>query len=159
MAEPTHLILRTSEQTAELARALAPLLGSGDVLLLSGSIGAGKTHFARALIQHRLARTGRVEDVPSPTFTLVQVYDDDLVEIWHADLYRLSSPDDVTELGLDEAFETAIVLVEWPDRLGSDAPGDACRIDFEYLPEGRSVKISWSDPRRDEWLSVFHAHS
>src|SRR6056297_2376404 len=120
MQDATHLTLATPESTDRLAALLAPLLVAGDVVLLSGPIGAGKTHFARALIQTRLAAQGRMEDIPSPTFTLVQTYDDEEVEIWHADLYRLTSADDVIELGLDEAFETAITLIEWPDRLGDD---------------------------------------
>ena len=90
------------------------LLRAGDCVLLEGPIGAGKTHFCRALIR---ARLGREEDVPSPTFTLVQTYDAD-VEIWHADLYRLSHPDEALELGLEDAFASAICLVEWPERLG-----------------------------------------
>jgi tRNA threonylcarbamoyladenosine biosynthesis protein TsaE len=110
-------------------------LRAGDCLLLEGQIGAGKSHFARAFIQ---ARLGRAEDVPSPTFTLVQSYQAD-VEIWHADLYRLSHPDEVLELGLDEAFDSAICLIEWPDRLGSLLPKGAMRLRFALAGEGRRV--------------------
>ncbi len=117
----------SAKETARFAAALAPTLGGpGDVLLLSGGIGAGKTHFARSVIQTRLAAAGLVEDVPSPTFTLVQTYEDGGVsEIWHADLYRLTHPpDEVEELGLIDAFSDAICLVEWPDRLGGDLVPD-----------------------------------
>jgi tRNA threonylcarbamoyladenosine biosynthesis protein TsaE len=110
-------------------------LRAGDCLLLEGQIGAGKSHFARAFIQ---ARLGRAEDVPSPTFTLVQSYQAD-VEIWHADLYRLSHPDEVLELGLEEAFDSAICLIEWPDRLGSLLPKGAMRLRFTLEGEGRRV--------------------
>ncbi len=120
--------LSSAEDTAALAQALAPMLRPGDTLLLAGRIGAGKTHFARALIQARLAAAGRTEDVPSPTYTLVQVYDDGIAELWHADLYRLTGPDETHELGLEEAFEGAICLVEWPDRLGDLAPSNALRL-------------------------------
>jgi len=120
----------SADATARFAAALAPLLGPGDVILLEGGIGAGKTHFARALIQTRLALAGVVEDVPSPTFTLVQTYEDGQDEIWHADLYRLTHPDEVDELGLIDAFEDAICLVEWPDRLGSLTPQAALHITF-----------------------------
>ncbi|NBR89648.1 MAG: tRNA (adenosine(37)-N6)-threonylcarbamoyltransferase complex ATPase subunit type 1 TsaE, partial [Rhodobacteraceae bacterium] len=119
---PLQITLHSPEETAALATKLGGHLGAGDVLLLSGSIGAGKTHFARSLIQSLLPVP---EDVPSPTFTLVQVYDTPEAELWHADLYRLSSADEAIELGLVDAFETAICLVEWPDRLGSLAPSNA----------------------------------
>ncbi len=118
------------EHTTRFAAALAPLLGPGDVLLLSGGIGAGKTHFARSLIQTRLAAAGLVEDVPSPTFTLVQTYEDGTGEIWHADLYRLTHPDEVEELGLVDAFQDAICLVEWPDRLGELTPEGAAALEL-----------------------------
>ncbi|MHA6347219.1 tRNA (adenosine(37)-N6)-threonylcarbamoyltransferase complex ATPase subunit type 1 TsaE [Roseivivax sp. CAU 1761] len=140
------------DATAALGRRLAPRLGPGDVLLLEGGLGAGKTHFARALIQARLARP---EDVPSPTFTLVQVYDAaGGTEIWHSDLYRLSGPDEAVELGLDEAFETAICLVEWPDRLADLAPEAALTLRFESTRDGaaRQVAASWSDARWDGLL-------
>lgn len=110
-----------------LATRMAPLLQIGDCILLEGEIGAGKTAFARALIR---ARLGRQEDVPSPTFTLVQTYDDPAGDIWHCDLYRLTHPDEALELGLVEAFDTAICLIEWPDRLGSNQPGNAARLLF-----------------------------
>jgi tRNA threonylcarbamoyladenosine biosynthesis protein TsaE len=125
-----RLHLSTPDATADFARRLAPRLQAGDTLLLEGAIGAGKTHFTRALIAARLAASGRTEDIPSPTYTLVQTYDDGTTEIWHADLYRLSGPDEAVELGLSDAFATAICLVEWPDRLDpADAP-QALRLSF-----------------------------
>lgn len=137
----------TETATAAFARRLAPVLGPGDTLLLSGPIGAGKTHFARALIQERLAAAGRAEDVPSPTFTLVQTYDDGKTEIWHADLYRLTDPGDLWELGLDEAFDTAICLIEWPDRLGVAAPRGALWIDIATGDaDGRRLSLSSDAP-------------
>lgn len=123
------------EETDDLARRIGSGLGPGSVLLLDGPVGAGKTHFARALIQSLLIEA---EDVPSPTFTLVQTYEGRDCEIWHADLYRLSTPDEVVELGLEEAFETAICLVEWPDRLGDLAPPTALSLSF--TTEGDEVR-------------------
>jgi tRNA threonylcarbamoyladenosine biosynthesis protein TsaE len=134
---PLCLHLVDADATARLGQWFATRLQAGDCLLLEGQIGAGKSHFARAFIQ---ARLGRAEDVPSPTFTLVQSYQAD-VEIWHADLYRLSHPDEVLELGLDEAFDSAICLIEWPDRLGSLLPKGAMRLRFTPEGEGRRVAI------------------
>lgn len=131
------LHLADADATARLGQWFAARLRAGDCLLLEGSIGAGKSHFARALIQ---ARLGRADDVPSPTFTLVQTYQAD-VEIWHADLYRLTHPDEVLELGLEAAFDSAICLIEWPDRLGSYTPAEALRLTFAEQGEGRSVAV------------------
>ena len=127
----TEIRLASAEETARLATRIAPLLGPGDVLLLSGGIGAGKTHFARALIQSLLVEP---EDVPSPTFTLVQEYETTAGTLWHADLYRLSDPLEVVELGLEEAFSDAICLVEWPDRLADLTPPGALAL--ELTPDG-----------------------
>ncbi len=122
--------------TTALGALLATLLQPGDTVLLHGDIGAGKTHLARAFIQ---AKLGRAEDVPSPTFTLVQTYDSGGSEVWHADLYRLSHPDEVLELGLDSAFDTAICFVEWPDRLGDLAPKSALHVSLAPKGEGREA--------------------
>lgn len=142
------LALPSPKATEDLAHKIGADIGPGDVLLLSGGIGAGKTHFARALIQSRLSVP---EDVPSPTFTLVQVYDTDAGELWHTDLYRLDHPDSVVELGLLDAFETAICLVEWPDRLGDMTPESALSLTFSDGPDpdARQLSADWSDARWD----------
>ncbi len=161
MTAPLHRFTFASpEATARFAAALAPRLGEGDVLLLEGQIGAGKTHFARALIQARLARDGaRVEDVPSPTFTLVQTYDSGEIEIWHADLYRLTHPTEVEELGLMDAFTEAVSLVEWPDRLGDLLPPGALTLSFApgETAEARVVDARSSDPAWGERLAGLDA--
>lgn len=139
MSSVTTLHLPTADHTEALGRRLAALSRPGDAILLEGPIGAGKSCLARAFIR---ARLGREEEVPSPTFTLVQVYEDKAGEIWHADLYRLTHPDEVWELGLDDAFTAAICLVEWPDRLGQHVPPDALRIQLSAEGEGRRAMIS-----------------
>ena len=141
--------LTSEEDTADLGRWLATRLVAGDCVLLEGPIGAGKSHLARALIR---ARLGRMEDIPSPTFTLVQSYQAD-VEIWHADLYRLSHPDEVAELGLEDAFSQAICLVEWPDRLGHLTPANAIRITLSPSGEGRSITLN--APSHPDLLCAF----
>ncbi|MFT3975133.1 MAG: tRNA (adenosine(37)-N6)-threonylcarbamoyltransferase complex ATPase subunit type 1 TsaE [Amaricoccus sp.] len=131
------LTLATPAATDALAAALAPHLGAGDTLALTGDLGAGKSHLARALIATRLAALGRREDIPSPSYTLVQTYDLGDVELWHADLYRLGDPGEIAELGLDEAFGRAITVVEWADRLGPALPARhlAIALDFVAAPE------------------------
>ena len=128
------LTLPDPAATERLARALAPCLRPGDALALVGGLGAGKSSFARALIAARLAALGRTEDIPSPTYTLVQTYDLGPVALWHADLYRLASPDEIAELGLEEAFATAITLVEWPDRLGALLPARRLTLTLAFAP-------------------------
>ncbi|MCZ4354374.1 tRNA (adenosine(37)-N6)-threonylcarbamoyltransferase complex ATPase subunit type 1 TsaE [Roseovarius aestuarii] len=113
------------DQSCTFAATLAPRLEPGDVVLLTGDIGAGKTHFARCLIQKLLPVP---EDVPSPTYTLVQTYPVPTGELWHADLYRLTDTSEVFELGLIDAFADSICLIEWPDRLGDLTPLNALHI-------------------------------
>ncbi|MDU8910854.1 tRNA (adenosine(37)-N6)-threonylcarbamoyltransferase complex ATPase subunit type 1 TsaE [Aestuariicoccus sp. MJ-SS9] len=153
MSSSSHVLLsRSPDDTARHARRIGAALRAGDVILLTGSIGAGKTHFARALIQSLLDPP---EDVPSPTFTLVQTYDTPKGELWHADLYRLGDPDQCVELGLTEAFETAICLVEWPEILGDMVPARALRIGFDTGPDEdtRRLTFTWTDPRWDGVLA------
>jgi tRNA threonylcarbamoyladenosine biosynthesis protein TsaE len=116
--------LQDEAATAALARSLAPLLRPGDVIALRGDLGAGKTAFARALI-HAL---GSPDEVPSPTFTLVQTYDVPIGQVWHFDLYRIADPSELTEIGWEDALADGIVLVEWPDRAGDRLP--ALRLDL-----------------------------
>jgi tRNA threonylcarbamoyladenosine biosynthesis protein TsaE len=145
--QPAPIALATEAETAALAARIAPVLQAGDTLLLSGPIGAGKSAFARALIRTRLHDP--LAEVPSPTFTLVQTYDAGDTDIWHTDLYRLHGPDEALELGLDLAFDTAICLVEWPDRLGAMTPQDALHLAFMAGPAGHEVMLSGPDSWAD----------
>jgi tRNA threonylcarbamoyl adenosine modification protein YjeE len=142
------LTFADAERTEEFGRWVAPQLRAGDVLLLDGPLGAGKTHLARAIIQARLDAEGRHEDVPSPTFTLVQHYDG-AVPLLHADLYRLGDASEAAELGLYEGFATSIALIEWPAKLGSLMPRDALtlRIEAGQSWAGRTVRLSALSPR------------
>ncbi len=118
--------------TDRLAAGFAAAAESGDVLALSGDLGAGKTAFARAFVR---ALTGPDEEVPSPTFTLVQTYDSARGTIWHFDLYRVESADEIWELGIEEAFAGGIALIEWPERLGALLPAERFDLRFEFAPE------------------------
>lgn len=141
MTTERTLTFSDPDATARFASELAPLLGPGDVILLYGGLGSGKTHFARALIRARLRQVGRVEDVPSPTYTLVQEYTDGVTDIWHCDLYRLGGPEDAVELGLEQAFSSAICLVEWPERLGASAPAGALSVHLS-MTEVPGVRVA-----------------
>lgn len=120
--------LENEEATRRFAGEIANALEPGDMVTLSGDLGAGKTAFARALIRH-LAGNPDIA-VPSPTFTLMQVYELPRLTLAHADLYRLSGPDELAELGLDEIAASGVVLMEWPDRAGDRLPPD--RIDIAF---------------------------
>ena len=126
------ILLSSEDKTSLLARQIADSSSTGTTILLSGEIGAGKTFFARKYIQKLLSKHGIIEDIPSPTYTLVQTYQTPDSEIWHADLYRLPSTDDITELGLSEAFGNEICIVEWPEKLKNYLPTNAIYINFKY---------------------------
>jgi tRNA threonylcarbamoyladenosine biosynthesis protein TsaE len=119
--------------TARLGAAIARTLQAGEAVCLKGVLGAGKTTLARALIRER---TGQTEDVPSPTFTLVQFYESPGLDLAHFDLYRLTNADEAEEIGLDEALDQGAAIVEWPERLGRRLPPD--RLDIELTIEGEA---------------------
>ena len=122
------LELNGEPATAALAGALARLARIGDVFALSGELGTGKTVFARAFLR----ALGVEEDVPSPTFTLVQTYETEAGPVYHFDMYRLENPEDAFELGIEDAFADAISLIEWPGRLGGLLPPGRLDVAFGY---------------------------
>lgn len=117
--------------TAKLGAAIAGALEVGDTVCLYGPLGAGKSTLARGLIR---ALTRPYEEVPSPTFTLVQTYETDEMTISHFDLYRTREVAEVHELGLDEALDAGCAVIEWPERLGELLPPD--RLDIELTIDG-----------------------
>lgn len=112
---------------------LAAVARVGDVIALSGELGAGKTTLARGLLRG----LGLDGEAPSPTFTLVQTYEPPELRlpVWHCDLYRLEDPEEAIELGLDEAFDEALVLIEWPERLGRYLPANTLRLRLDGAGE------------------------
>jgi tRNA threonylcarbamoyladenosine biosynthesis protein TsaE len=146
--------------TAALAARIAALARPGDVIALKGELGAGKTSFARAFIRAR----GGVEPVPSPTFTLVQVYELGDGAIWHIDGYRLRDPEEAWELDIEDAFHAGISLIEWPERLGPLVPARRLEITLSAGPtqEARRAVIQPGSDPGTEWagrLAALAAHS
>lgn len=130
------LDLPDAEATGRLGAAIAPLLAPGEAVLLFGPLGMGKSTLARGLIR---ALTRPDEDVPSPTFTLVQFYPSD-PPVAHFDLYRLTRPDEAFEIGLDEALDEGCAVIEWPERLGDD-------LDRALGPNRLEIHIEESSPQ------------
>lgn len=145
MSKPRRLTLDGEEATAELAAEIASLAEDGDVIALSGELGTGKTTFARAFLREWGVR----EEIPSPTFTLVQTYELEAGTVWHFDLYRLEKPDDALELDIEDAFTDGISLIEWPENLGAYLPWE--RLDLRFAigerEDVRRVEIEGTD----EW--------
>ena len=139
------------EATGKLAASIAALARPGDVIGLAGDLGTGKTSFARAFIAARAALRGApAEEVPSPTFTLVQTYEMAEETIWHFDLYRLDRVADAYELGIEEAFSGGLCLIEWPERIAPLLPGDRLDVELSYSdrPDSRHARLvghgSWA---------------
>ncbi|MGE0597761.1 MAG: tRNA (adenosine(37)-N6)-threonylcarbamoyltransferase complex ATPase subunit type 1 TsaE [Hyphomonadaceae bacterium] len=143
------LSLPDAAATEALGARLAALLRPGDVVCLKGELGAGKTTLARGAISV-WAGAG---EVPSPTYTLLQIYEGAKGPLWHVDLYRLRRPEEVWELGLEEGFVEAACLIEWPERLGASLPRDRLEVVLEAAGDGRRAVLTgygaWSS-RLDE---------
>ena len=140
------LDLPNETATADLAFRIAALAEPADIIALKGELGTGKTAFARAFIRAR----GEREDIPSPTFTLVQIYHVGPTAIWHFDLYRLRTPDEAWELGIEDAFASGISLVEWPERMGRLLPERRLQIAFTFgaEPDARCLLLDPSESWR-----------
>ncbi len=154
LAQAHELYLADEDATTALGRLVAPHLKPGDVVYLHGDLGMGKSSLARSIIR---TLTNPSQDVPSPTFTLIQTYDTDRFELLHLDLYRLKTPDEAYELGLDDAQSHAVLVIEWPDRLGHLGFDDRLDIGLEVppkdkrtntnLPTGTGGRIARLNPR------------
>lgn len=130
------MTLADEAATAVLAQQLAGVLKAGDVIGLSGDLGAGKTTFVRYL----LAALGHEGEVPSPSFAIVQPYEHVMLAVSHADLYRIEDPSELDEIGLDSAGDGSVLIVEWPERAGLAAWPDALRLTLDITgPEQRRL--------------------
>jgi len=140
--------IENQSQTELCAQRIAQIAQPGDVIALHGDLGVGKSVFSRAFIR---TLTSTDEEVPSPTFTLVQIYETEAGEIYHFDMYRLESPDDSLELGIEEAFSEGISLIEWPSKLGNYLPWDCLNIDIAPGEDENARTISFSS--QGNWMS------
>ena len=132
------IALPDARSTLSFGRRLGERIRPGDVIGLSGNLGAGKTTLARGAIE---AWTGYPDEVPSPTYTLVQTYNGEQGELWHVDLYRLKQPEEALELGLEDAFVSAACLIEWPERLEGHLPADRLDIHLAQHDGGRCAAL------------------
>src|ERR1700722_3683348 len=132
--------------TARLGAAIGAELKRHEAVCLTGPLGAGKSTLARGLIQ---SLAGAAIEVPSPTFTLVQAYETSALTLAHFDLYRLAKPEDVVELGLDEALDEGAAVIEWPDKLGHHLPHDRLDVELHIDGEARRARLTphgvWED--------------
>ena len=128
------MILKTEEETVAWGGALARQARTGDVITLSGPLGVGKTALARGF----LAGLGHKGEVPSPSFAIVQPYEDVDPPVWHVDLYRIEQPSEIEELGLDSAAES-VLLVEWPERAGAGVWPEALRLTLDFGQDGERI--------------------
>lgn len=133
-------IAHTEQETTRIAADFAQNLKAGDVVALYGTLGAGKTAFCRGFIQ---AVTKKSIEVPSPTFTLLQIYDSEKYPIYHFDMYRLKSPEEAYEIGIEDAFAEGISLIEWPEKLGNLLPEKHFSVRIDILADiSRQITIT-----------------
>jgi tRNA threonylcarbamoyl adenosine modification protein YjeE len=147
-----EVLLPDLRATEALGARIAGGLRAGDAVALEGDLGAGKTALARAI----LVALGVREDVPSPTFTLVQVYETARLTVSHFDLYRIKNERELDELGFDEALETGAALIEWPERATHRIPEDALHIDLAVTGE-TARRATITGPKR--WAALFEAEN
>ena len=133
------LELVDEQSTINLAAILAGKALIGDVIALSGDLGSGKTTFARSFIKSKQNTT---EEIPSPTYTLLQTYETNEGIINHYDFYRLKNPEEAYELDIEDAFNSKICLIEWPQKLGSLIPSERLEVRLDFLQEPQSRRIT-----------------
>jgi tRNA threonylcarbamoyladenosine biosynthesis protein TsaE len=151
LVDSRAIALPDAAATQALGMRLGARLARGDVVCLAGNLGAGKTTLARGVIE---AWTGRPEEAPSPTYTLVQTYEGPRGELWHVDLYRLKRAGDAWELGLEDAFAAAATVIEWPERLEGQLPRDRLDIELRSEGEGRRAALTAHGAWREKLATI-----
>ena len=155
MSDPITLSLRDEDATRELAERIAQACQPGDVVLLRGPLGAGKTTFVDAF-----ARALAAGPATSPTFVIAHRYPHGRIPLWHLDLYRLEEPGAVDELDLDQYIDSAsVTLVEWPERAPNSWPGSSVEIELHIMEHGRLATIKGLESRRRPALASREPHA
>lgn len=133
----SRYISRTEEDTLKIAAQFAKILKPGDIVALHGTLGVGKTAFTRGVIQ----ALSDAKEVPSPTFTLLQTYDTAHFTLYHFDMYRLKSPEEAYEIGIEDAFADGVSFIEWPEKIGLLLPQKHIDVSIEIKPDHRLITI------------------
>ncbi len=147
---PIEISLKDEEATTRLGAQLSVILAPGDAICLSGDLGAGKSTLARGMIKC----VSSASEVPSPTFTFIETYETERFLLWHFDLYRLERPEDVWELGYEDALENGVMVIEWPERIGALAPLEALGIHLEVDGKARKAHITGAKNWRGRLLNA-----
>lgn len=150
MTETLEFNLPTEQDTIAIGKKLAHLARKGDVFALYGTLGMGKSVFARAFVQE-LCGNG---EVPSPTFTLLQTYEAPDFDIYHFDLYRLKSPDEIFEIGVEDALYSGVSLIEWPDKMSPYLPRDIFKLEIVPQSNGRKLTITINSAEKQSRLAA-----
>ncbi len=145
-----EIFAKSEKDTIRVGRCLAEIAKRGDFFALYGTLGVGKSVLARAFIQKFC---GNIE-VPSPTFTLLQSYETDGFDLYHFDLYRIKSPEEIFEIGMEEAIYNGVLLVEWPEKMGNYIPKDVFKIEISTENDGRKITIHCNSSEKQERLSM-----
>ena len=138
MSESFVFNLPDEADTMRFGRSLAHIARKGDIFALYGTLGMGKSVLARAFIQELTT----AKEVPSPTFTLMQIYEAPDFEIYHFDLYRVKNPDEIFEIGVEEAMYDGVCLIEWPEKMAGYLPKNCFRLSITPDPAGRKITLS-----------------
>tara|TARA_B100001057_G_scaffold490546_1_gene579041 strand:- start:818 stop:1306 length:489 start_codon:yes stop_codon:yes gene_type:complete len=140
----------------ELGKNISKYLNVGDTIMLNGDIGTGKTHFARSLINSRMVLENEISEVSSPSYNIVNVYDNISPIIWHVDLYRLNSSEEIYELGLFSFLDEVIMIIEWPDKMGNLKPKRYLEFIFEEINDINKRKVSIKT-YGENWEDIFNS--